>query len=102
VTTPSIDILNCIDTGVFSHNLTQSSGGDELERVKGIEPCPISSQGLHNQELTESPHKSYTQIRAHAPQRDYFDLPKVINAWPSLSHDLKMAILAIVNSCPGK
>jgi len=43
--TPSTGKLEPIDTGAFSRNLTQSGGGNDLERVKGIEPSSQPWEG---------------------------------------------------------
>jgi len=67
-----------------------------MERVKGIEAFPQTSETIQSQSLPQVPPEDYTQIRAQILDHSSRDLAQIVAAWPKLSAPLKAAILAIV------
>ncbi|HUD84363.1 MAG TPA: hypothetical protein VMQ67_12700, partial [Candidatus Saccharimonadales bacterium] len=65
-----------LPTPVFGHNLTTSIASPllSMERVKGIEPSPQTSQPIESQTSAEPSEPAYTQIGAQIQGNDGRDL----------------------------
>ena len=69
-----------------------------MERAKGFEPSTPNAEVSQAQWFPNGTKEDHTQIRAQISEPTCPDLAKVVGAWSKLSHPLKAAILAIVDS----